>query len=193
MGSFKQIVTACKRLMTVDFLQQLATHVKARSLRCSANLAVDPAHYGPKQNTHVKKRTRSTFEKAQTEDFMGMVVEEVIVIPNGAHRKDNVTEQDAATIHSSLLDCPEEECEDFDEHAHRATPVYLMTFEETSPWRFACTLPRHFLHGACKHVICRAWHFNCVPRENSLSLEKLTQNKKRGRPRKLKGKHALDE
>ena len=43
-------------------------------------------------------------------------------------------------------------------------------------------------------VICRAWYNDLtIPKEISLSLEKLTRNRKRGRPRKLGGHFTFDD
>ena len=56
-----------------------------------------------------------------------------------------------------------------------------------------CTCPRCALCRACKHVICKAWCNNLIPKEISLSLDKLTRNKKRGRHRKLGGRFTFDD
>ena len=98
-----------------------------------------------------------------------------------------MTDEETLTACASCLDFPEEEEEDFDDCAHRATSTHLLWASETSPRVSACARPRHDLHRACKHVVYRAWYLNIVPKEISLSLSKLNQNKKKGRPRKLGG------
>ena len=87
-GLLKKVVAGWKRLIAVFFFK-LAARAEARSLKLSANLVVDPARYGPKKNTHAKKRARSTHEKAQTEDFRGLIEDQctTIITPSGVHRK----------------------------------------------------------------------------------------------------------
>ena len=104
-----------------------------------------------------------------------------------------MTDEEILTMHQLCLGFPDEEEEDFDDCVHRMASACLMWATDSSPWGSACTRPRRALCRACKHVICRAWELNLIHKEVSLSLEKLTQKKKRGHPKKLKGRHAFDE
>ena len=152
--------------MAVDFSQNLAVRVEARSLKLSATLVVSPASCGPKQNPRARNRARSAHEKSQTEDFRDLTMEQR-AIPNTARRKNNVTEEDILTACSSRLVFPEEEEEDFDDYAHRAASAYLLWPSETSPWGSSCAGSRRALCRACKHVERRAWYLNLVPKEIS--------------------------
>ena len=125
-GLLKQVVVGCKCLITMDFLKKMATRIEARSLKLSANLVVGPARYGPKQNTHAKKCTRRVRKKAQTEDFRCLIADQRVVVPNGVRRKNNVADKEILTTHALCLDFPEEEEEDFDDCAYRATPGCLL-------------------------------------------------------------------
>ena len=98
-----------------------------------------------------------------------------------------MTDEEILTMYALCLEFPEEEERDFDDCVHRVTSIHLLWASESSPWGSACTCPRYALYRACKHVICRAWYLNLIPKEISLSLEKFIQNKKKGRPRKLGG------
>ena len=153
--------------MAVYFLSNLAAQVKARSWKLSTNLVVDPTCYGPKQRNHAKKRIRSTCEKAQTEEFRGLIIDQCIVVQHGVHRENNMTDEEILTMRTLCLDFAEEEKEDFDDYVHRMTSVYLIWATESSPWGSACACPWYALYRACKHVICRAWELNLIPKEIS--------------------------
>ena len=58
----------------------------------------------------------------------------VVAIPNGAHRKNDVTEEDILTSNQSFLEFPGEDEEDFDDYAHRATSICTIMESDTSLW-----------------------------------------------------------
>ena len=57
---------------------------------------------------------------------------------------------------------------------------------------FDYTCPCYDLCASCKHVIKYAWRYDIIPKPSVLSLEKLTQNKRKGRPKSVGNKCTFD-
>ena len=78
------------------------------------------------------------------------------------------------SMHKLCLEIPNEETEDFDDHAHRVTSIRAMWLNDSLPRVFAYAFPYFDLHAMCKHVIKHAWLNNIIPKPLTLSLEKFT-------------------
>ena len=103
---------------------------KAGLLKIEVSLLVDRLHYGPKQNVHDKSRVRDVCEKEQTEDFCAhcLTDENVAIIRSASDAEHARARENVLTFRQLHLDFPDEEDEDFDDHAHRVASIFESVF-----------------------------------------------------------------
>ena len=195
MKEFKGVVTEFKRMMPLKFLNWLKRHVKARSINIEKNVAHDLLHCGPKQNNHARMRIRRMHEKAQVENFLAAHDEASgsFFIPNGKLSAEGVSEEEV--IQRCMLQCEnplghEEPLEDFIDCVTAARTCSLC---DDSAWEYECTCMMHQKHGMREHVIWCALDSEAIEPRAELSLAKLVQNKKRGRPKKVGKCYEMDD
>ena len=189
-------MTGFKHLMPAEFMNVVEEHAQAKSLNLEAKFVNDALYCGNKQNQHVKKRVWDMHEKVQKSDFKHAVIDmldqEVVLAPSSELRKTCLDADNMDTIFSTMLECPEEEEEDFDEYFLRHLSAWVVIPVENSEFGWKHTCPMFRRYQMCKHMIKCGMGHGAIEKALELDSQVLNRNKKRGRAKGVGNKHTYD-
>jgi len=168
-------------LKAYEFLVSLESHVEVTSYFVNDKYVHKYAYYHQLMDDDKKCKVRNIYRKAFNEEFYFTHVDDAIIVPSKANRKNECSEADVKKLYDTYLLEPENES--LNDCLSRCMSCWVITRCEESDYKYNCSCPLYCLYGMCKHVIRYSVDKEEFPIPDGCDFRPLKQAAQRGRPK----------